>query len=622
MKEGLRQGTRHLYERARILASRKISTRLFITYILIGVIPLLLAGAVLISLTQDTVQSYIYDRNMETARRASNQIFLFIQEPLTILKASAVTRDVVEMDRFNQSRVINRLKSENPIFRSIFVLNDSGRVVETTRFGEEGRDDSGRDYFRAALTNREYFSSVTFTPSRFPIMFIAEPITRYNRVVGVLVGEIDLNTIWALVDSITIGNTGFAYLLGARGEVIAHPDKVQLQERRDYSGEPFYRALKSRGEGVGTFVLDERELVIVFAAVPELGWGVVVQQSQAEAFTLARQMQIRVIGFIAVTGLIAFLLGIWSMRRLTRPLVRLVGGVREYAAGNLQHRIQMESQDELAELAHEFNSMASSLLKNQRQLQKMEQLAAMSRFASLVSHEIRNPLNSMTINMRMLKRIINRPEIDAERKVRYLEVIASEISRMNDLVNNFLTIARPPELVPVHTDIHEVIEEVILVQEARARFEGVAIHCDFAEEAATGRFDRNQLKQVFHNLVVNAFEAIRETGSLDIVTRVIEKPVGDGGTSPFVKIEFRDSGEGISAEILEEVFEYFYTTKRSGTGLGLAIAKQIIEAHNGVMYIQSAPGRGTSIFMELPIAAAPRGIGGGGAGTERDVPTA
>ncbi len=108
----------------------------------------------------------------------------------------------------------------------------------------------------------------------------------------------------------------------------------------------------------------------------------------------------------------------------------------------------MKTQDELAELAQEFNSMAGSLKKNQRELQRMERLAALSRFASLVSHEIRNPLNSMNINTQIAKRSFNRPDISPERKTKYLDVISSEITRINDLVTNFLTIARPPGTQP------------------------------------------------------------------------------------------------------------------------------------------------------------------------------
>ncbi|HQV30531.1 MAG TPA: cache domain-containing protein [Calditrichia bacterium] len=582
------------------LRGRKISNLLMFTYLALGTIPLILAGLVLLSLTSSTVSSYIYERNLETARRASREIFLFIQEPLTILETTALSRDITEQERFDQASIINRIKDEHDIFRKVYILNDSGRVVVTTRFGEEGESYGDGDIFRTAMQDLSAFSEVTFTPSRFPVMSIARPIRQFEQPIGVLAGEIDLNAIWALVDSISIGRTGNAFLLGVNGEVIAHPDKQKVLNREDYSGLPMYAQLVSAPENVGTFEVEGSEQVLAYVQVQELGWGVVVQQSQEEAFTLARQMLSRVLAFIGGTILIALLLGYTGVLRLTQPLARLVSGAREYGRGNLQHRIDLDPGDELGELAREFNTMALSLQKNQKKLKRMEHLAAMSRFASLVSHEIRNPLNSMTINMQMLKRLINRPQISAERKIQFLDVMSSEITRMNDMVTKFLTIARPPELSLGPTDLHQVLEDVVLVQSARAKFEGVTLRTDFRAPNAHGMFDANQLKQVFHNLIVNAFEAIPETGVLEITTDAVR--FGDPQKErPGLRIAFRDSGDGIPAEIVSEVFEYYYTTKRSGSGLGLALAKQIVEAHRGVVEIESESGRGTTVILLLPI---------------------
>lgn len=583
------------------LLARKISNRLLLTYVGLGALPLMLASVVLISLTSGTVQTYIYERNMETARRASNEIHLFVKEPLTILQTAALTRGIVEMDSFSQDNMINKIMDKNTIFRSIFVLDDSGKVVETTRFGEDGANFADRPYYRAAMQNLEYISEVSFSPSRFPLLYISEPVLRYNQVVGALVGEIELNTIWALVDSITIAKSGFAFLLDQNGRVIAHRDKNKVLEQENYSQYSFFQDLVRNGQGLYADEESGEEQVLVYARVPDLNWGVVVRQSRREAFTLARQMQIQMAIFTAVSVLVALLLGVLAVKRITRPLVRLVQGVREYGRGNLQHKIDMKTRDELAELASEFNSMAQSLLKNQKKLKRMEHLAALSRFAALVSHEIRNPLNSMNINMQLLRKLIHRPEIAAERKSKYLDVISSEIRRMNDMVTNFLTIARPPELQRESADIHNIIREVIMVQEARANFEGIKINTVFADQECLGMFDLNQLKQVFHNLLVNAFEASSGRSELFIRTSVLNREVAEDLQRPFVKIEFEDHGEGIPAEVLEEVFEYYYTTKRSGTGLGLAIAKQIVEAHNGSVYIKSEPGSGTVFFIELPI---------------------
>ncbi|NOX36073.1 MAG: HAMP domain-containing protein [Calditrichaeota bacterium] len=599
---------RHLKTRLRLLKrafrrflSGKISRRLIFSYVGLGVLPIVVVSVFLISLTQTTVQTYIYQRNLETARRASNEIFLFIQSPLTILNTIAYTRDILEMEKFSQSRLINRIKEENSIFHKIFIVDDRGIVQVTTSFGEEQMDFSQEPFFQTAIQGKEFLSDVYFTPSRFPVLLIAEPLVRFDQVLGVLAAEIDLKNIWDLVDNITIGKTGNAFLLSNNGIVIAHKEKEKVLEKEDYSGFEFFRQLQQGLEGITHYTMDGETMIAAYAPIPKLGWGIVIQQSQQEAFTLAFQMQKRVIFFVVLTTVIAMILAYLAVQRLTSPLVELVRGVREYASGNLNHRIRLKRQDELAELAQEFNSMARSLQQNQKELQRMERLAALSRFASLVSHEIRNPLNSMNINMQILKKLINRADVPPDRKVKYLNVLSSEISRINDLVTNFLVIARPPELNLIRTDIHRVLEEVLLLQEARANAEGITIRRRYANSDITGMFDHNQLKQVFHNIVVNALEAMPNGGELTVRTEIIQRDKSSDQSQRYVRITFQDTGRGIPPEIIKEVFEFYYTTKKTGTGLGLAIAKQIIEGHQGFIYINSWPEKGTKVFIELPI---------------------
>lgn len=581
--------------------SRRFSTRLIASYVALGAIPLITISIFLISVTKDTIQEYIHQRNLETARRASNEIFLFIESPLTILQTTALTGDIILMERFSQSRLINKIKDENPIFQKIFILNEKGTIQATTSFGEEMKDLSSEAFFKSTLQGSEYVSDVYFTPSRFPVLLIAEPIRVYNQVVGVLAAEIDLKSIWDLVDNIQIAKTGFAFLISANGIVIAHREKEKVLEKEDYSNYAFFREIQQHSQGVMVIPIDNVSCITAYAPIERLNWGVVIQQSEEEAFIFAKQMQIRVYILVAITTIIAVILGFLSVQRFTRPLVQLVKGAREFARGNLNHRITIKRQDEIAELAEEFNSMAGSLLKYQNDLKRMTRLAALSRFASMISHEIKNPLNSMNINMQILKRLFHREDVPPDRKIKYMDVLSSEISRINELINNFLAISRPPELSLHLTDVHKILNEVTLVQEAHAIAEGVRIQKEFIKGEILGMFDFNQLKQVFHNIIVNAIDAMMDGGELKISTHVVSKKNGRSEENGHVRIEFADTGIGMSKEVLKEAFEFYYTTKPTGTGLGLAIAKQIIEGHNGTIYIRSQEGSGTAVSVELPI---------------------
>ncbi|MBN2365710.1 MAG: HAMP domain-containing protein [Calditrichaeota bacterium] len=580
---------------------KKIQRRMVLNFVGLGVLPILIVSFILIRLTENTVQSYIFERNMEIARGASNEISLFIREPVTILGTIAQTRDILEMERFTQSRVINKIQLNNSLFQKIYILDRSGIAVVTTSFGEELKDYSEDPALRAAMTGQTYFSPVYFTRSSFPAMSVALPIRKYNTVEAVLVGEIDLQNIWRVADSIQVGKTGFAFVLSSDGSVIAHPEKQKVLNKESLADYFFYQELMEGKSGTAFFSDNGNKMIASYVPIPVLNWGIVVQQTEKEAFELVRKMTNQVLIFVLLTTVLAILLATGTIRRITQPIETLVNGVRQYAEGHLTHRIKIERQDELVVLAEEFNKMAESLEKNQRQLRRMERLAAISRFASLVSHEIRNPLNAMNINMQILRRLVTQEETAPDKKIKYLNIISSEINRMNSLVSNFLAITRPPELNLIRSDIHQILEEVVITLEAQARSMGILVKRKYSANSCYGMFDYNQLKQVFQNILLNAFEAMPEGGEVSIETHLSTSDKKKKSQIRKVSIQVTDTGSGIPNQKLGEIFEFYYTTKKTGTGLGLAIAKQIVEGHKGDIRITSKEASGTTVFIELPL---------------------
>ena len=581
---------------------RKIQRRMILNFVGLGVLPIIIVSIILIQLTENTVRSYIFDRNLEIARGAKKEIELFIEKPLTILGTLLQTRDILEMERFTQSRIINKIYQKyNQIFQKIFILDPSGKAIVTTSFGEEFKDYSMETYFNVAMQADTFFSQVDFTPSRFPVMQISLPIMKYNTVEGVLVGEIDLKFIWNLVDTIKVGRTGSAFLISSDGSVIAHHDKQLVLNRESYSNFFFYSELMDGNENVDIYEYQGKEMIAAYAPIADLRWGIIVQQTSIEAFELARKMRNRVTIFIFIMTLLALGLAYTTIKVITKPIEFLVQGVRKYAGSNLSHRIKVERHDELAVLANEFNAMADSLEKNQKQLREMERLAALSRFASLVSHEIRNPLNAMNINVQILRRLISQADSPPDNKIKYLNIITTEINRMNNLVTNFLAIAKQPELNLIRSDVHQILEEVVLILEAQAKSLGIQIKRSYAGDSLYGMFDHNQLKQVFHNILLNAFEAMPNGGLVTVSTSILNSKNQTTTERSKLLIEFDDTGHGISKQNMNEIFELYYTTKKTGTGLGLAIAKQIIEGHRGDIRVESEEGIGTHVLIELPL---------------------
>ena len=245
--------------------------------------------------------------------------------------------------------------------------------------------------------------------------------------------------------------------------------------------------------------------------------------------------------------------------------------------------------------------MAGSLLENQLKLRRVERLAAMSKFATLVSHEIRNPLNSMNINMQILKREMENPSGDSEKKQKYFNIITSEINRMENLIKNFLMISRPPRVDFLPNDLHSILDEVILMHKANAEQQNVRIKKEYYDRKVMANVDRDQMKQVFHNIIINAFQAMPEGGDLIIRTSIKRLRNRLDQIVRTIRIEFIDSGIGIPKDKIKDIFEVYYTMKKTGTGLGLAIARQIIEGHFGTIQVKSEVGEGTRLIVNIPI---------------------
>jgi len=176
---------------------------------------------------------------------------------------------------------------------------------------------------------------------------------------------------------------------------------------------------------------------------------------------------------------------------------------------------------------------------------------------------------------------------------------------MDNLINNFLTISRPPRFDPVPNNIHNILDEVILTHTGVADQQKVEIQKSYCSEDIMANVDGDQMKQVFHNIIINAMQAMPEGGTLSIITHcsVLRKSKISG-----FKIEFSDTGAGISKDKLKDIFDFYYTSKKTGTGLGLAIARQIIDGHKGKIVARNRDGKGTKLLIEIPILAENFGI--------------
>ena len=207
-----------------------------------------------------------------------------------------------------------------------------------------------------------------------------------------------------------------------------------------------------------------------------------------------------------------------------------------------------------------------------------------------VSHEIRNPLNAISMGLQRLRTEF-KPAMDREEYDRVLELVTGEVRRLNALVEEFLTLARPPVLKPEPVAVASLVDEVVGLIEPEARRGGVRVERFVPEGLPPLAADRDRLKQVLLNLTRNALEAMPEGGTLRLEARA---------TSRGLTLAVSDSGSGVPAEMRPRVFEPYFTTKVRGLGLGLAIARQIVEAHGGTIDVEPAAEGGACFRIHLP----------------------
>jgi len=224
------------------------------------------------------------------------------------------------------------------------------------------------------------------------------------------------------------------------------------------------------------------------------------------------------------------------------------------------------------------------------EMTRRERLAALGDVAAAFAHEVRNPLNAVSMGLQRLRTEFT-PE-PADEYARFVDLMQGEVRRLNAIVEQFIALARPLPLALGRVDPAELLHELGALMDAEARQAGVTLRLVAPASLPAVRADRDHVKQVLLNLVVNALQAMGKGGTLTLDARAERDQVTIG---------VGDTGPGIPPEVLPRVFDPYFTTKPGGLGLGLTIARRIAEAHGGALTVESLPGRGTRFLLGLPI---------------------
>ncbi|MDZ7269386.1 MAG: ATP-binding protein [candidate division KSB1 bacterium] len=579
----------------------RLFTRLLISHIFLVTIPLLITGQILIHTAQQAIRETILDRNLQFARRSSSLISATLGRAHDILRINAQSPAFSGNDRMGQELIINKIVREFPIFKKISLLDTLGRVIRSTAFGVPRGHSVDPDLLTAIRNNKSHTSPVYISDEKLPLMDIAEPVLVFDEVSACLLAEVDLKEIWALVDSNRVGPRSEAFIFRSDGQYIAHTDRRQVLERQRFEEAAIVAAAIAGKSGSHTYV-DRHgvEMLAAYAPIAGQRWATVIQQPTREAFAPSRVMEMQIFLLMAGSALVAALIAAVYTRQIVKPVNELINGITEISRGGLKHQIRRLGRDEISTLALHFNAMTRRLRRFQDRLKRAERLETLNKLSSVLSHEIRNPLNAMVINLQLMRREFHRPEIDPQKLEHYHQILAAEIRRVDDLVSNFLMIARPPKLEKSEQCLNDLLDELVKMETPAALQRGVRVERDYRVSNLRVQLDPNRMHQVFLNIFINAVQAMPGGGRLIIGLDLVNRRSLEDTRRPYAVVWFRDTGKGIPRENLNRIFDFYFSTKKRGTGIGLALALQIVEEHGGTIRVESEVGRGSNFIIYLP----------------------
>jgi signal transduction histidine kinase len=244
-------------------------------------------------------------------------------------------------------------------------------------------------------------------------------------------------------------------------------------------------------------------------------------------------------------------------------------------------------------IAIENARLYEDLRKSKSYIRRADRLASLGTLTAGLAHEIRNPL----VAIKTLTQLLPERLDDEEFRTQFLQIASGEVDRISSLVNELLEFARPSDPKLELENINTILDGMLLLASTETKKKQINIIKNFASDLPPVQIDREQIKQVFLNILLNAVDATRENGKITVKTQSFIKPGGE----PFAQIEFTDTGCGIPEEYLEDIFNPFFTTKSTGSGLGLSISNQIIQDHRGYIDVESQLDKGSSFFINLPV---------------------
>jgi signal transduction histidine kinase len=581
---------------------RRITGRFVLLIATAAVLPLLVYGLVSVSKLTGGTEKSVSLGNQAVAQQIAAQIKLYFDDSHRVLASIGTQIRSTQLEHWQQEQILRNHVLDFPEFREIAVFDAGGRLIASSRVGP-----STLTIPSAAETEKQngapsvfYVATPYIDTDALPTTTMAIPLVGGTDQGGVIIAEISLEQLWRTVDRIKVGRLGYALLLDEDGGLVAHGnpnDKtlIALQAKGTEDEQELARSARtSQSPPQPRTFLNARsneELLAVGAAIDNPRWTVIVEQPTDDAFALSRSLQGQLFVAIGLALLGTVILGwVWG-RSFIQRIFALTRVTRAIADGRMDERVVLTGQDEIRQLGDAFNSMADRLVELQEEIRKQERQAMFGRIAAGLVHDLSHPIQNIGNSCKLIQKMFE----DAEYRETFKRTVERELVIIKRVLDDLRNIARPIPLERFPVDLNRTVADAAEAMEQHAETAGLTLRTELSPETMFIEGDVFALGRVYRNLILNAIQATAPGGLIVVASEAR----GDR-----VQVRIYDTGCGIPAERLGQIFEDFVTTKRRGLGLGLAISKKIVEQLGGTISVASEVGKGTTFVLEFPRTAA------------------
>ncbi|HNW44231.1 MAG TPA: ATP-binding protein [Elusimicrobiales bacterium] len=621
----------------------KLFYKFLVIFLIVSLVPLGIVGYYLVNLSQVTLNSAISRDQEALAVGFADTVSSYIINFRNVLFDAAHLEDFASMNSAKQQALVNHIMQLHAAFLEISVIDGEGQ--ETVRIGRflhetKMRDFSGDALFTKVMRSGEFVGGLEKYMGSYPAITmgvqVVNPVT--NQPVGALLAKMSLTALSSLL------KTGFpeatqtqAAVIDSNGFLIAHSNSKEIYKQNAKLPDDVLRILLQNDAktGGGELILEStgEKVLGAFAEVTDLGWVVYIQRSVSVAYQASEDMLRRTRGMMLVVTVFVLFLGYASSLVITQPIRALREAAIKLGEGDFDSIPDLSiPNDEIGDLAHTFMQMSESLrvktaeiMSAKTELERLnrslehrvesrtrelksaqdeliikERLAAIGQMASVVGHEIRNPLAVINNSIYFIKTKLNAAaavanSVPMEPKiVKHISIIESEIRQANGIIDEILGFARTRELNPKITNLNSYLEDLTMSYPVPAHIELIQT---LAPENPVVNLDVDEMTQALRNLIKNGIEVMPERGKVYVRSEM-------AGPDQ-VRIDVEDTGSGMPKETVDKIFAPFFTTKARGTGLGLAVVKKVADRHKGKIEVTSVVGQGTCFRMFLPVVKNP-----------------